>query len=99
MDMGEFRYPVYTLDSKADLNYGEAQDMLWPVTPQGRLQFMVDLVNTVKKAPNGLGVMDWAPERDFWNEDGTPGPVVFTLDNLSTLTKKPESKTPAAANQ
>ena len=25
MEMGEFRYPVYTLDSKADLNYGEAQ--------------------------------------------------------------------------
>lgn len=75
------------------------QDMLWPVTPQGRLQYMVDLVNTVKKAPNGLGVMDFAPERDFWNEDGTPGPVVFTLDNLSTLTKKPESHAPAAVNQ
>ena len=25
MEMGEFRHPVYTLDSKADLNYGEAQ--------------------------------------------------------------------------
>ena len=30
MDMGEFRYPVYTLDSKADLNYGEAQDEKLP---------------------------------------------------------------------
>jgi hypothetical protein len=25
MEMGEFRYPVYALDSKVDLNYGEAQ--------------------------------------------------------------------------
>src|ERR1017187_6153222 len=28
MEMGEFRHPVYTLDSKADINYGEAQHML-----------------------------------------------------------------------
>src|SRR6185437_16464291 len=38
------------------------KDMLWPVTPEGRLQFMVDLVNTVRKAPNGMGVIYWAPE-------------------------------------
>ena len=25
MEMGEFRHPVYTLDSKADINYDEAQ--------------------------------------------------------------------------
>jgi hypothetical protein len=31
--------------------------MLWPETPEGRLQFMVDIVNTIKKAPRGLGVM------------------------------------------
>jgi arabinogalactan endo-1,4-beta-galactosidase len=73
-------------------------DMLWPITPEGRLQFMVDLVNTVKKAPRGLGVMYWAPERDAWNADGTPGPTVFTLDDLQTLTKRPESKAPAAVN-
>ena len=71
-------------------------DMLWPVTPEGRLQFMVDLVNTVKKAPHGLGVMYWAPEWDLWNADGTPGPAVFTLDHLSTLTKRPESHAPVA---
>ena len=28
MEMGEFRHPVYTLDSKADINYGEAQLIL-----------------------------------------------------------------------
>ena len=74
------------------------QDMLWPVTPQGRLQFMVDLVNTVRKAPHGLGVVYWAPERDLWNSDGTPGPAVFTLDNLSILTKRPESHAPASVD-
>jgi len=73
-------------------------DMLWPVTPEGRLQYMVDLVNTVKKAPGGLGVMYWAPERDLWNEDGSPGPAVFTLDNLTTLTKRPDSHAPTAVN-
>jgi arabinogalactan endo-1,4-beta-galactosidase len=71
-------------------------DMFWPVTPEGRLQFMVDLVNTVKKAPRGIGVLYWAPERDLWNADGSPGPAVFTLDNLTTLTVRPESKAPAA---
>lgn len=66
-------------------------DMLWPVTPGGRLQFMVDLVNTVRRDPNGLGVMYWAPEYDAWNRDGTPGPVVFTLDHLVDLGSGPES--------
>jgi arabinogalactan endo-1,4-beta-galactosidase len=73
-------------------------DMLWPVTPQGRLQFMVDLVNTVQKAPHGLGVMYWAPERDLWNDDGNPGPAVFTLDNLTTLAKRPDSHATTAVN-
>jgi arabinogalactan endo-1,4-beta-galactosidase len=73
------------------------QDMLWPVTPQGRLQFMVDLVNTVRKAPRGLGVLYWAPEHDLWNADGSPAPAVFTLDNLTTLATGPASHAPAAA--
>jgi arabinogalactan endo-1,4-beta-galactosidase len=73
-------------------------DMFWPVTPEGRLQFMVDLVNTVKKAPGGLGVMYWAPERDLWNEDGSPAPAVFTLDQLTRLAKSPDSHAPAAVN-
>ncbi|HXA57372.1 MAG TPA: glycosyl hydrolase 53 family protein [Candidatus Acidoferrum sp.] len=85
----------------AETGYGPSHvlnndDMIWPITPEGRLQFMVDLVNTVKKAPRGIGVMYWAPERDAWNEDGTPGPTVFTLDNLNTLSKRPDSKVPTA---
>jgi arabinogalactan endo-1,4-beta-galactosidase len=62
-------------------------DMLWPVTPQGRLQFIVDLVNTVRAAPNGLGVMYWAPEWDLWRADGNPGPAVFTLDHLEDMAR------------
>jgi arabinogalactan endo-1,4-beta-galactosidase len=69
-------------------------DMLWPLTPEGRLQFMADLVNTVKAGPLGLGVMYWAPERDVWNSDGTPGPAVFVLDQLTTLTNRAQSHLP-----
>lgn len=63
-------------------HYPDNPDMQWPTTPEGRLQFMVDLVRTVQRAPRGLGVMYWAPEWDLWNRDGTPGPAVFTLDSL-----------------
>lgn len=73
-------------------------DMKWPQTPEGHLQFMADLINTVKKAPRGLSVMYWAPERDIWNEDGSPGPVVFVLDSLTTLTNRPASHAPTVVN-
>jgi len=68
--------------------------MLWPQTPEGRLQYMVDVVNTVKRAPHGLGVFYWAPEREGWNADGTPGPVVSVLDQLTILTNRPASHAP-----
>lgn len=88
----------------AETGYGRSQypdnpDMLWPITPQGRLQFMVDLVNTVRKAPRGMGVLYWAPEFGAWNEDGTPGPVVFTLDHLQDLGSSPESHAPAVVRR
>lgn len=54
---------------------------------------MVDIVNTVKKAPYGLGVIYWAPERDIWNDDGSPGPAVSVLDYLTILTNRPASHT------
>jgi len=72
-------------------------DMLWPVTPEGRLQFMVDLVNTVRRAPRGIAVMYWQPEWDLWNADGTPGPAVFTLDHLKDLAAGPGRHAPAGA--
>ena len=72
---------------------------LWPGTPQGQLQFMADLVNTVKRAPGGLGVFYWAPEgRGFgnglWTSDGSPAPAISILDRLS-LTNAPESHLPS----
>jgi len=51
-------------------------------------------VNTVRAEPNGLGVMYWAPEFDAWNQDGSPGPVVFTMDSLTALRARPESHAP-----
>jgi arabinogalactan endo-1,4-beta-galactosidase len=72
----------------------------WPGTPQGQLQFMVDLVNTVKRAPNGAGVWVWAPEargggNGMWNADGTPAPSIFVLDHLEDLKSNPMSRLPA----
>ncbi|HEX9109322.1 MAG TPA: glycosyl hydrolase 53 family protein, partial [Longimicrobiales bacterium] len=82
-----------------ETGYGRSQkpnnpDMLWPVTPEGRLQFMVDLVSTVQKPPSGITVMYWAPEWDLWNPDGSPAPAVFTLENLEKLGKSKDSHAP-----
>jgi arabinogalactan endo-1,4-beta-galactosidase len=68
---------------------------LWPGTQEGQLQFMVDLVNTVKRA-GGTGVSYWAPEgsrgNGMWNADGSPAPSVFVLANLSKLMNSPDSR-------
>jgi arabinogalactan endo-1,4-beta-galactosidase len=74
------------------------EDMLWPVTPEGRSQFMADLINTVRKAPHGIGVLYWAPERGAWNDDGSPAPTVFVLASLVSRTKRPQSHTPLSVN-
>ena len=72
------------------------EDMLWPVTPEGRLQFMADIINTVRSVPNGIGVLYWAPERGVWTNEGDPGPTVFVMDSLQFLTKRPWSLAPFA---
>ncbi len=74
--------------------------MEWPGTQQGQLQFMTDLVNTVKRAPNGLGVFYWAPEgrgngNSMWTMDGSPAPSILVLDHLKELTTQPASHLPA----
>ena len=69
---------------------------LWPGTPEGQLQYMADLVNTVKRAPGGMGVFYWAPEGALWNSDGTPAPSVSVMEHLS-LTNAPESHLPPVA--
>jgi arabinogalactan endo-1,4-beta-galactosidase len=72
----------------------------WPGTEEGQLQFMVDLVNTVKRA-GGTGVFYWAPEgsrgNGMWNPDGSPAPSVFVLDNLTKLMGGPASRLPPAS--
>jgi arabinogalactan endo-1,4-beta-galactosidase len=87
-----------------ETGYGKSKlpdnkSMLWPETPEGRLQFMADIVNTVRKAPHGLGVMYWAPEWEAWNADGSPGPVVFVMDRLGALAASPGSHAPAAVRR
>jgi arabinogalactan endo-1,4-beta-galactosidase len=74
------------------------KSMLWPETPAGRLQYMADAINTVRKSPRGIGVMYWAPEFEAWNADGSPGPVVDVMQQLSTLTARPASRAPAGIN-
>jgi arabinogalactan endo-1,4-beta-galactosidase len=71
---------------------------LWPGTPQGQLQFMADVINTVKSVPGGIGVYYWAPEgrafgagNSLWNSDGSPAPAVSVRANLSSLTVRPAS--------
>ncbi len=85
----------------AETGYGQSHsadnpDMVWPLTPQGRLQFMADLITTVRAAPGGIGAMYWEPEWEAWDADGSPGPVVFVLDSLAALRGAPASRLPAA---
>jgi arabinogalactan endo-1,4-beta-galactosidase len=70
-------------------------DMLWPATPEGRLQYLADLINTVKQGPRGIGALYWQPEWEAWNRDGSPGPVVSVLGQLSRLSQSPDSHAPA----
>ncbi len=46
---------------------GAAKNMIWPLTPEGQLQFLSDLIKTVKDAPEhrGIGVNYWHPEATF----------------------------------
>jgi arabinogalactan endo-1,4-beta-galactosidase len=72
--------------------------MVWPASKDGQLQFMADLVNTVKRN-NGLGVFYWGPEgragNGMWNNDGSPAPSIFVMDHLKDLTTQPASHLPA----
>jgi arabinogalactan endo-1,4-beta-galactosidase len=69
-------------------------DMKWPDSPEGRLQFMGDLINTVKSSARGISVVYWAPEWDLWNADGTPGPTVSVAGQLDELKRSPECHLP-----
>lgn len=98
-----YKKPIIVTETGYPQNGGEQvttrKYMEWPGTPQGQLQFMVDLVNTVRRLPYGLGVFYWAPEgrgrgNALWNSDGSPAPAVFVLDNLDKLMNDPNSHLP-----
>ncbi len=77
--------------------------MIWPATPEGQLQFMADLVNTVARAPNADGVFYWAPEgrgngNGMWTSAGEPAPSLLVVDHLKELMAKPDSHLPDAAS-
>jgi arabinogalactan endo-1,4-beta-galactosidase len=46
---------------------GAAKNMIWPLTPDGQKQFLTELIQTVKDAPDhrGIGVNYWHPEATF----------------------------------
>jgi arabinogalactan endo-1,4-beta-galactosidase len=71
--------------------------MQWPGTPQGQLQFMADIINTVKRN-DGLGVFYWGPEGTWgdgmWNSDGSAAPSISVLDHLDELKSAPGSRMP-----
>jgi arabinogalactan endo-1,4-beta-galactosidase len=102
-----YRKPVMVVEtgysqSGGDQVMANSKYNLWPGTPEGQLQFMVDLVNTVRRA-GGTGVFYWAPEgsrgNGMWNSDGSPAPSIFVMDNLEKLANSPASRMPAAPAQ
>jgi arabinogalactan endo-1,4-beta-galactosidase len=48
-------------------NAGAAKNMVWPLTPEGQKQFLSELIQTVKEAPDhrGIGVNYWHPEATY----------------------------------
>jgi arabinogalactan endo-1,4-beta-galactosidase len=89
--------------SGGDVLMKERKYNLWPGTPQGQLQFMADVINTVRRVPGGLGVYYWAPEgralgagNSIWTADGNPGPAVSVLGDLQELEARPASHLPEA---
>lgn len=72
--------------------------MQWPGTPQGQLQYMADVVNTVKRN-GGLGVWYWGPEGmwgdGMWSADGSAAPSVDVLRHLDELKAQAGSMIPA----
>jgi arabinogalactan endo-1,4-beta-galactosidase len=49
------------------LSPAAVKNMTWPMTPAGQKEFLADLIQTVKAAPEGrgIGVMYWHPEATY----------------------------------
>ena len=73
--------------------------MQWPGTPEGQLQYMADVINTVRRN-RGLGVFYWGPEGSWgdgmWRPDGSAAPSISVLDHLDELKTAPASRIPPA---
>jgi arabinogalactan endo-1,4-beta-galactosidase len=59
----ETAYPA----RKVNLSPAAEKNMTWPMTPAGQKEFLADLIQTVKAAPDGrgIGVMYWHPEATY----------------------------------
>jgi arabinogalactan endo-1,4-beta-galactosidase len=85
-----------------------AKNMIWPMTPEGQKQFLADLIQTVKAAPEGrgIGVNYWHPEATYIpNATGRfRGPDAHSLFDakgnplpaLNVLGLQPTTTTPTA---
>jgi len=88
--------------SGGDTILSESKYNAWPGTQEGQLQFMADLIHTVRRA-GGTGVFYWAPEgsrgNGMWNPDGGPAPSILVLEQLERLMNTPASRVPEAPAQ
>ena len=52
---------------EVSLSPAAAKNMVWPMTPEGQRQFLIDLIRAVKETPGGrgIGVNYWHPEATF----------------------------------
>ncbi len=62
---------------------------LWPGTPEGQLQFMADIVNTVKRQPNGLGVFTAGSGRGFVEYGWDSSAVDFSYGSFGGVDDAP----------
>lgn len=59
----ETAYPSQPVQESA----AALKNMIWPMSPAGQKQFLADVIQTVKQAPehHGIGVMYWHPEATY----------------------------------
>jgi arabinogalactan endo-1,4-beta-galactosidase len=64
------------------LTAAQAKNMIWPMTAQGQEQFLADVIETVKQAPDGhgIGVNYWHPE-----STAIPGPTTRPNNDFNSL--------------
>ena len=66
---------------------GDNKFMIWPVTPEGRLQFLVDLMNTVRHQHHVLGAREGRLERRW--DSGAGSLHAGQADDLDQASRQP----------